>query len=203
MKYEFIDPAAQIESDAFGDVESFLRTTGRTQIGWHYITDLTWLYSHIRRWPSGLRILDAGGGGSGPLQFLLAELGHHVTNLDLYFPALQPKYQRRYGTRLRKLPSHVATDYVALLDHAPSARARQQIRSRPGARGRHRQWPACRRQTPAGCRPSCRRCRAAPHRRQDARLSPVASAAPSPSPVRTHGRGSPSTRTAVARRGGQ
>src|SRR5262245_45755021 len=105
LSYEFIDPDAQIASDAFAVVESFLRATGRTQIGWHYITDLTWLYARIRHWPNPLRILDAGGGGSGALQFLLAELGHHVTNLDLHFSELPLRFRRRYATSLRRLPS--------------------------------------------------------------------------------------------------
>jgi 2-polyprenyl-3-methyl-5-hydroxy-6-metoxy-1,4-benzoquinol methylase len=121
LYYEFIDPSDQITSADFAEVESFLRDTGRTQIGWHYITDLTWLYRRARHWPNRLCILDAGGGGNGPLQFLLAELGHHVVNMDLHFPELPASYRRRYGTRLRHLPSHTSTDYVALL--APNTRA--------------------------------------------------------------------------------
>jgi len=114
FRYQFLDPAALIASDEFRFVEDFLRSTGRTQIGWHYITDLTWIYSQARHWPRATRILDAGG-GSGPTQFLLAELGFNVTNVDLYFGRPPLHYEKRYRTSIEVLPSYAASDYVSLL----------------------------------------------------------------------------------------
>jgi hypothetical protein len=38
LTYEFIDQEKQIISK---DVEPFLKLTGRTRLGWHYITDVT------------------------------------------------------------------------------------------------------------------------------------------------------------------
>ena len=83
LQYEFIDPDIQIASEDFKIIESFLKMTNRTQIGWHYISDITWVYSHIKHWPRDFKILDAGGGAGGPVQFLMAELGFDITNIDL------------------------------------------------------------------------------------------------------------------------
>jgi len=110
MKYEFIDPEEQIASPDFRIVESFLRDTRRTQIGWHYITDLVWIYRMIKSWPKGITILDAGG-GTGPTQFLLSELGFNVVNLDLILKTPPVAYCKRYHCRLKRLPSHNSTDY--------------------------------------------------------------------------------------------
>ena len=95
LSYEFIDPEEQIDSSDFGFVESFLKDTGRTKIGWHYITDITWMYSRIKNWPRDTKILDAGG-GVGPLQFLLAEMGFHITNIDMVLaqPPVKETYQQ-------------------------------------------------------------------------------------------------------------
>lgn len=111
LKYDFIDPERQIASEDFNLVESFLKTTSRDQIGWHYITDITWIYSRVKDWPKDLEILDAGGGG-GPVQFLLAELGFHVTNIDLNLSEPGPTYRQRYKTTCRRLPSFVPTSYL-------------------------------------------------------------------------------------------
>ena len=111
LRYEFIDPEEQIESEDFKFVESFLRSTKRTQIGWHYITDLTWVYSRVKTWPRDIQILDAGG-GRGPVQFLLAELGMNVTNIDLVLPEPKIAQQKRYRTTLKTLPSLVQTGYA-------------------------------------------------------------------------------------------
>ncbi len=110
LTYDFIDPIEQIESEDFEFVESFLKSTGRTQIGWHYITDLIWIYSKIKKWPRDIHILDAGGGG-GPLQFLLAELGMNVTNIDMVLREPPITLQKRYKTTLKTLPSLVQTSY--------------------------------------------------------------------------------------------
>jgi len=111
LTYDFIDPMEQIESEDFEFVESFLKSTGRTRIGWHYITDLIWIYSKIKKWPRDIHILDAGGGG-GPLQFLLAELGMNVTNIDMVLREPPIPFQKRYKTTLSILPSLVQTSYT-------------------------------------------------------------------------------------------
>jgi len=114
LKYEFIDPELQIASNDFSFVESFLKETGRTQIGWHYITDITWIYSRVKNWSRDLKILDAGG-GNGPLQFLLAEMGFHVTNIDMALFEPPVAYSLRYQTKLKVLPSFVPTSYKEFL----------------------------------------------------------------------------------------
>jgi hypothetical protein len=80
LTYYLIDPDEQINSDDFKFIESFLKATGRTQLGWHYITDITWIYSQVKNLPRNFTILDAGG-GAGPVQFLLAEM--HIFLLGL------------------------------------------------------------------------------------------------------------------------
>ncbi|MEB3179504.1 MAG: class I SAM-dependent methyltransferase [Nostocaceae cyanobacterium] len=114
LEYVFIDPEQQISSSDFQFIESFLKTTGRTQLGWHYITDITWIYSHVKKWPRNLKILDAGG-GHGPVQFLLAEMGFHVTNIDMALFRPPIAYCRRYQTTLETLSSFEATSYKEFL----------------------------------------------------------------------------------------
>jgi len=114
LNYEFIDPEEQINSEDFQFVESFLKSTGRTQLGWHYITDISWIYSKVKQWPKGFKILDAGG-GLGPIQFLLAEMGFDVTNIDLSLSAPPNVYRHRYQTQLKTLPSFVPTSYREFL----------------------------------------------------------------------------------------
>ncbi|PZV28032.1 MAG: hypothetical protein DCF12_01300 [Snowella sp.] len=114
LRYEFIDPEKQIGSEDFKDVESFLKLTRRTQLGWHYITDLHWIYSKVKQWPKGLKVLDAGG-GFGPTQFLLAEMGFHVINIDLSLSEPLNAYKQRYHTELESLPSFSPTSYSELL----------------------------------------------------------------------------------------
>jgi 2-polyprenyl-3-methyl-5-hydroxy-6-metoxy-1,4-benzoquinol methylase len=113
LTYEFIDPDKQIGSAHFIFVKSFLEHTKRTNIGWHYITDIAWIYSQVKDWPRDFKILDAGGGG-GPVQFLLAEMGFHVTNIDMVLEP-SPAYVSRYQTKLETLPSFVPTSYQDLL----------------------------------------------------------------------------------------
>ncbi len=81
-KYNLIDPQEMINTSDFKFIESFLHTTNRSQIGWHYITDLTWIYSRVKNWPQSIKILDAGG-GERAVKILLAELGFDVINIDL------------------------------------------------------------------------------------------------------------------------
>lgn len=117
LNYNFIDPEEQIDSEDFKFVESFLQATGRTQLGWHYITDLTWIYSKVKKWSRDVKVLDAGG-GSGPVQFLLAEMGFHVTNIDMVLSDLSITYSNRYHTKLHTLPSFRPTDYTELLQRS-------------------------------------------------------------------------------------
>lgn len=115
LTYEFIDPETQLSSEDFLFTESFLKATGRTQIGWHYIIDLTWIYSRVKHWSRSLKILDAGG-GSGPVQFLLAEMGFNITNIDMVLSAPPLAYSRRYQTKLEVLPSYAPTSYKELIN---------------------------------------------------------------------------------------
>ncbi len=109
-KFQYLDPEEILDSDDFRVIESFLKETGRTQIGWHYIVDLTWMYSWVKTWPISFKVLDVGG-GHGPIQFLLAELGFDVTNIDLEPARIRYIYQQRYKTQLHRLNSYQATEY--------------------------------------------------------------------------------------------
>jgi len=115
INYEYIDPEQQLSSQDFHFVESFLQMTGRTQIGWHYVTDIVWIYSHVKEWPRDYKILDAGG-GYGPVQFLLAEMGFHVTNVDMVLSEPPAKYVQRYQTKLEELPSFTSTSYLNFIN---------------------------------------------------------------------------------------
>jgi ubiquinone/menaquinone biosynthesis C-methylase UbiE len=115
LTYEFIDPEKQISSQNFNLVESFLRATGRTQLGWHYITDIVWIYSQVKDWPRSYRILDAGG-GYGAVQFLLAEMGFSVVNIDLSLTKPSKVYRDRYKITHEDLESFSPTSYVDLLN---------------------------------------------------------------------------------------
>ena len=117
LKYEFIDPDLQISSSDFQFIESFLKATDRTQIGWHYITDITWIYSHVKDWPRDYKVLDVGGGG-GPVQFLMAELGFDVTNIDLNLNKPGFAYQKRYQCVYEVLPSFEETSYKTFLNES-------------------------------------------------------------------------------------
>ena len=114
LQYEFIDPDIQVNSIDFRFIESFLKMTDRTQIGWHYITDITWIYSHIKDWLHDFKILDVGGGG-GPVQFLLAELGFDVTNVDLSLTEPNVSFKKRYRITYNTLPSFKSTSYEDFL----------------------------------------------------------------------------------------
>lgn len=111
LEFTYIDPDKTLSSEEFRFVEHFLRSTGRTQIGWHYWTDLAWIYMQAKSWPSGTKVLDAGG-GHGPAQFLLAEMGFDVTNVDLFLSTPPYQYRCRYGLTMELLPSYTRTEYV-------------------------------------------------------------------------------------------
>ncbi|MBW8010243.1 MAG: class I SAM-dependent methyltransferase [Chloroflexi bacterium] len=51
-----------------------------TDIGWHYLLDLTWIIKHLQPKP-GQRILDAGA-GTGIMQWFLAQEGVEVLSVD-------------------------------------------------------------------------------------------------------------------------
>lgn len=115
LTYELIDPDEQIGSLDFRFVERFLQATRRTELGWHYLTDIAWIYGKVKNWPRSWRVLDAGGGG-GALQFLLAELGFNVTNVDLLFPADPPRpVAKRYRFTFKRLPNFQESAYMGHL----------------------------------------------------------------------------------------
>jgi len=114
LRYECIDPEEQVNSENFSFIERFLKKTNRFALGWHYITDLTWIYAQVKHWPREYKILDAGGGG-GPLQFLLTELGFDVTNIDMVLELPSQRYVDRYEATYTTLPSYCPTDYVVHL----------------------------------------------------------------------------------------
>jgi len=114
MRYRFLDPDEVINTSDFEFIASFLRATGRAQIGWHYFIDLAWIYSKAKDWPTTYRILDAGG-GSGPTQFLLSELGFNVTNLDLFLSEPPSHIKKRYRIESVAYDSYQSTEYVAHL----------------------------------------------------------------------------------------
>ncbi|MDZ4849269.1 MAG: class I SAM-dependent methyltransferase [Pirellulaceae bacterium] len=115
LTFEFIDPEAQIQSSDFAFVESFLHDAQRRQIGWHYITDMVWIYSQAKNWPKSYKVLDAGG-GTGPVQFMLAEMGFHVTNVDMALIEPAVPFRDRYKITRRSLPSFRPTSYKDFLD---------------------------------------------------------------------------------------
>jgi SAM-dependent methyltransferase len=118
LHLQFLDPEEFLDTEDFRQVEKFLNATGRTEIGWHYIIDLTWIFSISKKWPAGASVLDAGG-GSGPAQFLLAEMGFNLTNIDLAVESIPPKIANRYRCTYRELPSFKKTTYT---DHLKQIR---------------------------------------------------------------------------------
>lgn len=116
MRYIFLEPDNILKTPDFDFVATFLRDTGRTRIGWHYVIDLAWIYSQTKNWPTSYRILDAGG-GHGPTQFLLAELGFNVSNLDLILSEPAARIQKRYRMTFETAASYQDTNYV---DHLTS-----------------------------------------------------------------------------------
>lgn len=133
LNFRYLDPEEILESRDFRDVEHFLHETRRRNIGWHYAVDLTWIYSRARHWTPGLRILDAGG-GRGPAQFLLAEMGFDVVNVDLMHRAPDHAFVQRYGTHWTSLASHVATPYAQHISKFGGGPARFFKRIRNAAR---------------------------------------------------------------------
>jgi 2-polyprenyl-3-methyl-5-hydroxy-6-metoxy-1,4-benzoquinol methylase len=123
MRYKFLDPESLIGTSDFEFVATFLRDTGSTQIGWHYFVDLAWIYSQAKNWPTSFRILDAGG-GRGPTQFLLAELGFNVSNVDLVMTEPAPRIKKRYRMTFESAASYQETTYV---DHLTSNSAKTHL----------------------------------------------------------------------------
>ena len=111
LSFTYLDPEKIMHSSDFDVVQDFLKMTNRTNIGWHYVVDLAWIYSNVKNWPKNYRVLDAGG-GHGPVQFLMAELGFDVVNIDLLMAKPKYEYMKRYKTSLHKLDSHEETLYT-------------------------------------------------------------------------------------------
>lgn len=149
-RFEYLDPDVLMASPEFRDVERFLRATRRREIGWHYVVDLTWIYRQARGWPQRARVLDAGG-GAGPAQFLLAEMGFDVVNVDLVHTLPRAPWRRRYGVSLERLPSHATTAYVDHLraTYGRAGTARWRLLGDLRARWRVGRWRAA-----AGLRPT-------------------------------------------------
>lgn len=125
LTYQFLDPAEILQWSELSVCQDFLRTSRRSAIGWHYIIDLTWIYAQAQGWPAGSTVLDVGG-GSGPTQFLLAEMGFDVVNIDLNPAAATPRYRSRYRAAETTLSGWAENGYVRHLlsgYSAPSGRA--------------------------------------------------------------------------------
>ncbi len=126
LRYQLLDPQRQISALYFRDIERFLDLVHGWNIGWHYVIDLAWIYERARSWPAGARVLDAGG-GSGPAQYLLLEMGFDVTNVDLYPQRPSFAERRRYKSSfaiskgLTATPSLTATPYLRHLAGAFAA----------------------------------------------------------------------------------
>jgi ubiquinone/menaquinone biosynthesis C-methylase UbiE len=137
LTFEYLDPEKILDGEDFRFVENFLKASRRTQIGWHYLIDLTWIYTCFKDRSPGLRVLDAGG-GTGPTQFLLAELGHKVTNIDLLHRPPAPWQYRRYDMTITTLSSYRTTGYVNHLQSLGGkgvvARARDLVTRHPWIR---------------------------------------------------------------------
>jgi len=114
MRYLFLNPEEIIGTPQFEFIVDFLKSTNRTQIGWHYCIDLAWIYSQAKNWPTNFQILDAGG-GKGPTQFLLAELGFNVTNIDLFLENPALRFEKRYKIEYKIADSYQKTSYVTHL----------------------------------------------------------------------------------------
>lgn len=121
MQYKLLSPGEIISTADFEFVVRFLKDTGRTQVGWHYVIDLAWMYSQAKNWPANYRVLDAGG-GRGPTQFLLAELGFDVTNVDLVISEPAAAINKRYRMRFETAASLQKTSYVDFL-HGGTSRS--------------------------------------------------------------------------------
>jgi SAM-dependent methyltransferase len=135
LRFELLDPERVMALPAFSSVEAFLRSSRRTQIGWHYWIDLAWILDELAGLAPGSQVLDAGG-GAGPTQFLLAELGFDVTNLDLHFEP-PPQWQvARYAISARRLESFERTSYSQHIEaHGRpglGTRLRSGLRTLPG-----------------------------------------------------------------------
>lgn len=111
LTYQFLDPDDSRRTADFSACQDFLRTSKRTAIGWHYIIDLTWIYAQAKTWPAGSIVLDVGG-GSGPTQFLLAEMGFDVVNIDLNPAVATPRLRSRYGATENTLTGWAENEYV-------------------------------------------------------------------------------------------
>ena len=114
--FEYLSPSSIRKLPSYEFVHDFLKSTGRTQIGWHYVIDLAWIHNILHTLPKGSNILDAGG-GFGPVQFLLAELGYNVTNVDLFFNKPSGAFINRYALELQSNTKYKKTEYFTHLQN--------------------------------------------------------------------------------------
>ena len=112
---EPLHPVELLNGENFRAIERFVSTPRHRHLGWHYIVDLVWIFNIVQGWPARARVLDVGG-GSGPLQYLLAEMGFSVTNVDLVSPRTPAWVTRRYRAITEESAAYVDSDYVGHLE---------------------------------------------------------------------------------------
>jgi len=119
MNYNYLDPEEILNSKDFKPVYIYLKIFNNLQIGWHYIIDLIYIYTQVKNLNKPLKILDAGG-GDGPLQYLLLEMGFDVYNIDLYQQKTSSILNKRYKIETSSLPSFFKTKYYNHLESIDS-----------------------------------------------------------------------------------
>jgi SAM-dependent methyltransferase len=82
-------------------------------LGWHYLLDLIWILRELDGGPKR-RILEVGA-GLGLLQFILADLGHEVTSVDMR--VRQPSRQLSNLYSFKSIGSLEAIDHAYLQHH--------------------------------------------------------------------------------------
>lgn len=110
IKFEYIIPNQNLKSNSFLPVFIFLKIFNNLQIGWHYIVDIITIYSKVKDLPQDINILDAGG-GDGPMQYLLLEMGYNVYNVDIYQKKNNSIIDKRYKTKYQTLNSYESSTY--------------------------------------------------------------------------------------------
>lgn len=142
LRYEFLSPDRHLGS-RFDAVGSFLDNVHGWRVGWHYAVDLAWLYEQICTWPQPGHVLDAGG-GVGPAQYLLLELGFDVTSIDIHPLPPTPLERLRYRATHHRLASYKATAYLEHLYGRNGKRVQLLVTGGFGRLLREIAWPVAR-----------------------------------------------------------
>ena len=90
-------------------------------LGWHYLLDLVWILKELGE-QKNLTILELGA-GTGLLQFILADLGHHVISADMRDRELPPHLQSMY--RVESMGSADQIEHKYLQHHSLASRPSQ------------------------------------------------------------------------------